>query len=148
MGGLWTRDRWLKLLKDPARRSDLSEAGIKEEFLDMGNFERPESPQWRALLDSRTTVIVGKHRDRASGDLTREAVFDRGCNVVGIDLEADDLATVHRRKNLETEPRPETEPITIKKPKDQREYSESVEGDTEGKITIPEGRRPGGPEAW
>lgn len=62
--------------------------------------------------------------------------------------QGDDLLTVHPRKNLETLPSPEIEPITIKNPEDQKEDSEGEEEETEGKITMPKGWRPGGPEAW
>jgi hypothetical protein len=88
MAGLWTRDRWLKLVKDDVHRERLAQAGVSQEYLDLDNLGSAYSPQWRDILDNRTTVIVSDNRQGASTTLMREALFKRGFNVVGINLKA------------------------------------------------------------
>jgi hypothetical protein len=60
--------------------------------------------------------------------------------------DTDDLKTVHPRKNLETLPSPEVEPITIKDSDGKGEGTEGQEESAEGKIKPPPGWTPGGPE--
>jgi hypothetical protein len=88
MAGLWTRDRWLKLAKNEDHRNRLLEAGVAPEYLSLNNLEHAYSPQWRAILDGRSTVIVSDDRDGVTNTLMREAAFKRGFNVVGINLKA------------------------------------------------------------
>jgi hypothetical protein len=86
MAGLWTRDRWLKLVKSEEHLDRLRQAGVAEEYLDLDNLKVADSPQWRTILDGRTTVIVSDDREGASTTLSREALFKRHFNVVGINL--------------------------------------------------------------
>ena len=59
---------------------------------------------------------------------------------------ADDLITVHPRKNPETLPSPEVEPITVKKTVGEPGEHEGRREGEEGKIQPPPGWQPGGPE--
>jgi len=86
MAGLWTRDRWIKLIKDDERRAGLAQAGISDDFLNLDNLKVADSPQWRAFLDGRMIVVVSGDKDDVTDELFREAVFERGCNVVVINL--------------------------------------------------------------
>jgi hypothetical protein len=89
MAGLWTRDRWLKLVKGNRHRARLLEAGVADEYLDLNNLSvAADTPQWRALLDGRTTVIVSGFRDSAGSTLADEAMFKRGFSVVMLNLDA------------------------------------------------------------
>ena len=88
MAGLWTRDRWLKLVKNEDHRNRLLEAGVAPEYLNLDNLEHAYSPQWRAILDGRTTVVVSDDRDGVTNTLMREAAFKRGFNVARINLKA------------------------------------------------------------
>jgi hypothetical protein len=88
MAGLWTRDRWLKLVKNEDHRSRLLEAGVAPEYLSLDNLKHAYSPQWRAILDGRTTVVVSDDRDGVTNTLMREAAFKRGFNVARINLKA------------------------------------------------------------
>jgi hypothetical protein len=88
MGGLWTRDRWLKLVKNEERKEELSQAGVDDEYLDLNNFKYAHSPHWRKILDGRTTVVVSTDKDAVTNKLKDQALFERGCNVVGIDLKS------------------------------------------------------------
>jgi hypothetical protein len=58
----------------------------------------------------------------------------------------DDLITIHPRKNLETLPSPEVEPLTVRNPEGTKEDLETEGEGTEGSMKGPEGWRPGGPE--
>jgi hypothetical protein len=88
MGWLWTRDRWLKLIKNEERKEELSQAGVGDEYLDLNNFKYAHSPHWRKILDGRTTVIVSTEKNTVTNKLKDQALFERGCNVVGIDLKS------------------------------------------------------------
>ena len=87
MAELWTRDSWIKLVKNDTRRAELEQAGIKSEYLDLNNLKAADSPQWRALLNERKTVIVSSGKEGVSNTLMREAVFKRGFDVIVINLE-------------------------------------------------------------
>jgi hypothetical protein len=88
MAGLWSRDRWLKLIKNDERRAELAQAGVSKEFLNLDNLKAADSPQWRTFLDGRTTVVVSGARDDVTNVLFQEAVFERGCNVAFVNLKA------------------------------------------------------------
>ena len=88
MAGLWTRDRWIKLVKNERQRETLAQAGVNEEFLNLDNLKNAYSPQWSKILDSRTTVIVSTMKDDVTNTLKDQALFQRGCNVVGINLKS------------------------------------------------------------
>ena len=71
------------------------------------------------------------------------------------DDDVDNLISVHPRRNLETLPSPEIEPITVRLPdgpaedtEGEKEGSEGESEDREGGIKMPEGYQPGGPEAY
>ena len=86
MAGLWTRDRWLKLVDDPERKEALLAAGIRPEFVEPANLTSAYSPQWEEILNGRTVVIVSGDKSDVTNTLFREAAFKRGANVAVIDL--------------------------------------------------------------
>jgi hypothetical protein len=87
MSGLWVRDRWFKLIKNDDLRAELEKAGVRREFLDVDSLKQAAySPQWRTLLDGRTTVVVSSNKDNVTNRLLREALFKRGFNTAIIDL--------------------------------------------------------------
>jgi len=88
MGGIWTRDRWLRLAKDPVHSQRLEDAGVDRQYLDLTNLENPESQQWKEILDNRTTVVVGAGKDDVTPRLSQQATLQRGFDVCVIDLEA------------------------------------------------------------
>jgi hypothetical protein len=133
MGGLWTRDRWLKLVKDDGHREKLAQAGVDEEYLNMENLKSAYSQQWRKILDGRTTVIVSTLKDDVTNRLKDQALFERGCNVVVIDLKSYEDATIHpNSKGPEHLPSPEREPISMKIPAKEA-GGDGVLRDNEGK---------------
>jgi hypothetical protein len=83
MSKLWVCDRWLKLIKNDKLRTELSRAGIRQEFLDTQSLGHS---QWDTIMDGRTTVIVSAGKDDVTTSLYREALFKRGFNVAIIDL--------------------------------------------------------------
>ena len=88
MGGLWTRDRWLKLVKDGDNYERLRQAGVSEEYLSIDNLGRPYSEQWRDILDRRIVVIVTTEKENVSNLLYSQALFERGCNVAVLNLKS------------------------------------------------------------
>ena len=88
MGGLWTRDRWLKLVKDEDNCNRLRQAGVSEEYLDLENLRNPYSKQWQDILDRRTSMIITTDKENVSDKLYSQALFERGCNVAVINLKS------------------------------------------------------------
>jgi hypothetical protein len=93
----------------------------------------------------------------ASQETTSEQLSPVGISAVQGDVQGQDeapsqpddtdgLLTIHPRKNLETLPSPEVEPITIKDPEGNTEEPEGQEEGSEGRIQPPPGWQPGGPE--
>jgi hypothetical protein len=87
MSDLWLRDRWLKLIKNDEKRSQLAQAGVAASFLDVDGLKvRAYSDTWKKILDTRNTVIVSQNKDNVSSKLFREAVFKKKTNITVIDL--------------------------------------------------------------
>jgi hypothetical protein len=84
MGGMWARDRWITILKDPAAVEQLRQSGVSERFLSLDNFRDPYSSEWQAILDRRKIVVVTRASDAASLNVTRDAVFRRHADVIGL----------------------------------------------------------------
>lgn len=84
MGGMWARDRWIKIIKEPAAVEQLRQSGVSERYLNLDNLRDPYSPEWQAILDRRKIVIVTHARDAASPNLTRDAIFRRHADVIGL----------------------------------------------------------------
>lgn len=78
MDELWTRDRWLKLIKEPEGRKRMTDIGVNEKYL---NYDRlrssPDLPEWRDILDRRTTVVVSGREGDVGKRLSDQAVFER-----------------------------------------------------------------------
>ncbi len=71
MDDLWTRDRWLKIIKEDEGRGRMRQAGVGEKYLDYDKLrDDPNLPEWQDILDQRTTVIVSD-----SGGDTGQAMF-------------------------------------------------------------------------
>jgi hypothetical protein len=87
MGGMWTRDCWLRLTEDPIHRQRLLEAGLNEKYLNPDNLDHAYSKEWKEILDNRTTMIVSGEKDRATAKLMRQAALQRGTDVFILDLE-------------------------------------------------------------
>lgn len=78
MDDLWTRDRWLKLIKTPEGCKRLQDIGIDEKYL---NYRRlrtsPDLPEWQSMLDQRVTVIVSGGQGDTGKRLFLQAVAER-----------------------------------------------------------------------
>jgi len=78
MDDLWTRDRWLKLVKSPEGQSRLRQLGVDERYLDYQRLRAaPDLPEWGEILDRRTTVIVSGGGGDAGKRLVDQALFER-----------------------------------------------------------------------
>jgi len=88
MDDLWVRDRWLKLIKTPEGQSRLSRIGVDEKYLDYQRLRTsPDLPEWQAILDRRTTVIVSGSEGDAGRRLFLQATAEgRSKRVVKIEV--------------------------------------------------------------
>jgi hypothetical protein len=88
MDDLWTRDRWLKIIEDPAGRARMVEIGIDHKYLDYDNLRNsPDLPEWQEILDCRTTVIVSDSKGGVGRQLFTQAVRDqRSKSVIKIEV--------------------------------------------------------------
>lgn len=73
MDDLWTRDRWLKVIKHPEGKERMRRAGVAERYLDHDRMSSsPTLEEWQHILDRRTTVIISD----SEGD-TGKKLFDQ-----------------------------------------------------------------------
>jgi len=88
MDDLWVRDRWLKLIKTPEGRSRLSRIGVDEKYLDYRRLRAsPDLPEWEAILERRTAVIVSGCEGDAGKRLFLQAIAEgRAKRVVKIEV--------------------------------------------------------------
>lgn len=88
MDDLWTRDRWLKVIKTPEGQERMRGVGVAEKYLDHRRLcSAPDLPEWQALLDRRTAVIVSDRQGAVGRRLFDQAVFEKRVRrVVKIEL--------------------------------------------------------------
>lgn len=78
MDDLWTRDRWLKLIKTPAGRDRMQGIGVDKRYLDYDRLRNsPDLPEWRNILDRRTVVIVSDRNGSTGRRMFDQAVFEK-----------------------------------------------------------------------
>lgn len=78
MDDLWTRDRWLKIIKTPEGQERMRSVGVAEKYLDHGRLRSsPDLPEWQAILDRRTAVIVSDRQGDVGRRLFGQAVFEK-----------------------------------------------------------------------
>ena len=88
MDELWTRDRWLKIIKTEDGQQRMRGIGVDEKYLDYNRLRSsPDLPEWQAILDRRTTVVVSDSRGNVGKQLFLQAARDgRSKAVVKIEV--------------------------------------------------------------
>ena len=88
MDELWTRDRWLKIIKSEDGQQRMRGIGVDEKYLDYNRLRSsPDLPEWQDILDRRTTVVVSDSRGSVGKQLFLQAVGDgRSKAVVKIEV--------------------------------------------------------------
>ncbi len=75
MDDLWTRDRWLKIIKTPEGQGRMRQLGIDEKFLNHRHLSSsPDLPEWQAILDQRSAVIVSGGKGDVGKHLFNQAI--------------------------------------------------------------------------
>ncbi len=88
MDELWTRDRWLKIIKSEDGQQRMQGIGVDEKYLDYNRLRSsPDLPEWQDILDRRTTVVVSDSRGNVGKQLFLQAARDgRSKAVVKIEV--------------------------------------------------------------
>ena len=92
MDKLWTKDRYIKLLKSDGGAERLHTAGVDPQYCQLDNFvdgngNLKDTPLWDDILADRMTVIVSHTDDPAGKKLLDQAIFqDKSKRVLKIGL--------------------------------------------------------------
>lgn len=92
MDELWTKDRYLKLLKSDGGAERLQTAGVDPQYCQLDNFvdgngNLIDTPLWDDILADRMTVIVSPTDDPAGKKMLDQAIFqDKSKRVLKIGL--------------------------------------------------------------
>jgi hypothetical protein len=83
MDDLWTRDRWLKLIKTEDGQQRMRDIGVDAKYLDYDRLRSaPDLPEWRDILDRRTTVVVSDRHGSVGKAMFLQAIRDGRSKVV------------------------------------------------------------------
>ncbi len=75
MDDLWTQDRWLKIIKNPEGQQRIRQIGVDKKFLDYRHMSSsPDLPEWKAILDHRSAVIVSGSKGDVGKRLFNQAI--------------------------------------------------------------------------
>lgn len=78
MDDLWTQDRWLKLIKTQDGQQRMRNIGVDAKYLDYDRLRSlPDLPEWRDILDRRTTAVVSDSHGDVGKQLFLQAVFEK-----------------------------------------------------------------------
>jgi hypothetical protein len=88
MDDLWTRDRWLKIIKEDEGCARMRQAGVDEKYLDYDKLRSSlHLPEWQDILDRRTTVIVSDSGGDTGKQMFLQAMRDgRSKSVIKIEV--------------------------------------------------------------
>jgi hypothetical protein len=77
MDDLWIQDRWLKLIKTQDGQQRMRDIGVDAKYLDYDRLRSsPNLPEWRDILDRRTTVVVSDSHGSVGKAMFFQAIRD------------------------------------------------------------------------